>query len=203
MERSTFMVDRFHFTKQRLLRPHGSNPIARNRASMNRILWITAAYLAAAALAACTQEARPPACCAAPGYSREQVESVLGKPAPPQSSKWHPFPSPPPNAPIYTTEHGYLTVIYSGSKGPAKRFSLDLYEGKAPDDAFHIAAAYLPHDAVDTHAQVVGKKSAIRVYTSVQLAREIPSSRGMLYLECTGANPALLCEEVDVSLGSP
>jgi hypothetical protein len=160
-------------------------------------------FLTAAALAACAQQAREPACCAAPGYSREQVESVLGKPAPPQSSKWHPFPSPPPNAPIYTTEHGYLTVTYGGPKGPAKRFSLALYEGKAPDDAFKIVGAYLPNDAVDTHAQVVGKKSAIRVFASAQLAREIPSTRGVLYLECTGANPSLLCEEIDVSMGTP
>lgn len=128
---------------------------------------------------------------------------MLGKPAPPQSSKWHPLPSPPPNAPIYTTEHGYLTVTYGGAKGPAKRFSLDLYEGKAPDDAFRIAGAFLPPDAVDTHAQVVGKKSAIRVFQSAQLAREIPATRGLLYLECTGANPSRTCEEVDVAMGSP
>jgi len=177
--------------------------LKRSTFTVDRLFFCTVAAAIACATAACGVQNRPPACCAAPGYSREQVESVLGKPAPPQSSKWHPFPSPPPNAPIYTTEHGYLTVTYAGSKGPAKRFSLDLYEGKAPDDAFRIAGAYLPHDAIDTHAQVVGSKSNIRVYSSRELETSIPGSRGLLYIECTGANPARLCEEVDVSPGSP
>jgi len=170
---------------------------------MNRISLVTATSLAAAVLAACVQQQRAPACCAAPGYSRQQVELVLGKPAPPQSSKWHPFPSPPPDAPIYTTEHGYLTVNYNGPSGSAKRFSLDFYEGKAPVDAFRIAGTFLPPDAVDTHAHVVGAKSNIEVFTSAQLATEVPATKGLLYVECTGANPSLLCEEIDISPGSP
>ena len=145
----------------------------------------------------------PPACCAAPGYSRAQVESVLGKPAPPASSKWHPFPSPPPNAPIYTTEHGYLTVTYAGPTGLATRFSLDFYEGKAPDDAFRIAGAYAPPDAADTGSRAVGARASIRVYKSARLAKALPASHGMLYLECTGPQPAMLCEKLDVALGSP
>ncbi|HLW37278.1 MAG TPA: hypothetical protein VKR99_02495, partial [Candidatus Eremiobacteraceae bacterium] len=136
-------------------------------------------------------------------YSRPQVEAVLGRPVPPQSSRWHPFPSPPPDQPIYTTEHGYLTVTYAGRGGLATRFSLDFYEGKAPDDAFHFAASYLPPDAVDTGTRASGARAAIRVYKSERLARQLPASRGLLYLECTGPHPVLLCDKIDVALGSP
>ena len=166
--------------------------------------WCAVTVLAVAA-AACTSQPRnaPPPCCAAPGYSRAQVESVLGKPAPPQSSRWHPFPSPPPNAPIYTTEHGYLNVRYSSADGLATSFSLDFYEGKAPNDAFQIAATYLPADAVDSGSRVSGRRSSIRLYKSARLARTLPASGGLLYLECTGPQPALMCEKLDVVLGSP
>jgi len=155
-------------------------------------------------LTACVrQPARPPACCAAPGFSRSQVESVLGRPAPPQSSRWHPYPSPPPNAPVYTTEHGYLTVTYAGSAGLATRISMDFYEGKAPADAFRIVSAYLPGDAIDTGSDVVGSTANIRVYRTPLLARELPASHGMLYLECKGPQPALLCNTMDIVLGAP
>ena len=160
--------------------------------------------IAAAIFCACSvRPAKPPACCAAPGYGRAQVEAVLGQPAPPQSSRWHPFPSPPPNAPIYTTEHGYLTVTYAGEHGLATRFSLDFYEGKAPDVAFDIADQYLPPDAVDTGSRAVGVRKSIRVFESKQLAGALPASRGALYLECSGPNPAVMCEKIDVVLGSP
>jgi hypothetical protein len=156
------------------------------------------------ALAACaSRPSTPPPCCAAPGFSRSQVETVLGAPAPPQSSRWHPFPSPPPNAPIYTTEHGYLTVQYAGTRGLATRFSLDLYEGKGQDDGFRIASAFLPPDAVDTGTRAVGGRKAIRVYTSRSLAARLPASHGLLYVECEGAHPNVACEQVEVVLGSP
>lgn len=129
---------------------------------------------------------------------------MLGKPAPPASSKWHPFPSPPPNAPIYTTEHGYLTVTYSGAKSLATRFSLDFYEGKAPAEALRIIGAFLPSDAVDTKASVVGSKAAIHVFTSKRLTAALPQSRGTLYVECSGPQPALLCDRMDVvATGAP
>ena len=122
---------------------------------------------------------------------------MLGKPSPPQSSKYHPLPSPPPNAPVYTTEHGYLTVTYAKAGAVAERFSLDFFEGKAPDDAFRIVSAYLPSDAVDKRS-VVGPKANVRAYSSAWLARALPASHGMLYVECTGAHPASLCEKADV-----
>ena len=129
---------------------------------------------------------------------------MLGKPSPPEpSSKFHPYPSPPPDAPIYTTEHGYLTVHYAGVKGLATRFSLDFYEGKAPDDAFSIASAFLPTDAVDLHADVVGKNANIRAYRSARLAKTLPVTRGMLYVECKGPNPAMLCYTADIVMGTP
>ena len=155
---------------------------------------------------ACTKlvPQRPAACCAAPGYSRAQVEAVLGPPSPPEpSSKVHPFPSPPPDAPIYTTEHGYLTVHYTGVKGLATRLSMDFYEGKAPDDAFSIMSGFMPDDTVDLKADVVGKTANIRAYRSAKLAKALPASRGMLYVECKGPNPATLCDTTDVVLGAP
>jgi len=163
------------------------------------------AACAIALAASCAhQSGPPPTCCAAPGYTRTQVESVLGKPAPPQTSRWHPFPSPPPDAPIYTTEHGYLTVSYAGSAGLATHLSLDFYEGKAPDDAFNIVAAYLPRDAIDSKGRVVGPKAVIRVYTSALLEKALPVSRGVIYVECTGAQPSMLCERADiVTVGKP
>src|SRR5215472_9835044 len=134
--------------------------------------------------AACTKlvPQRPAACCAAPGYSRAQVEAVLGPPSP--SSKFHPFPSPPPDAPIYTTEHGYLTVHYAGVKGLATRLSMDFYEGKAPSDAFSIMLVFLPDDAVDMKTDVIGKAANIHAYRSAKLAKGLPASHGMLYVEC-------------------
>ena len=146
---------------------------------------------------------RPPACCAAPGYSRTQVEAVLGEPSPPEpSSKFHPYPSPPPDAPIYTTEHGYLTVHYAGVKGLATRFSMDFYEGKAPDDAFSIVSAYLPDDAV-LRWTGAGRVMNIRAYRSERLAKALPASHGMLFIECKGPQPATLCYTTDVVLGAP
>jgi hypothetical protein len=128
---------------------------------------------------------------------------VVGAPNPPQSSRWHPFPSPPPDAPIYTTEHGYLTVHYAGAHGLATRLSLDLYEGEAQDTGFEIAASMLPPDAVDTGARATGPRKSIRVYTSRSLASRLPASQGLLYAECEGANPAVACEQIEVVLGSP
>jgi len=167
-------------------------------------------YLAIAAIVAistaCTKlvPSKPIACCAAPGYSRAQVEAVLGKPSPPEpSSKFHPYASPPPDAPIYTTEHGYLTVHYAGVKGLATRFSMDFFEGKAPDVAFSITSAYLPDDAEDLKADVVGRAANIRAYRSAKLAKALPASHGMLYVECKGPDPASLCYTTDVVLGAP
>ena len=162
--------------------------------------------IAVALIAACSKlvPSRPPACCAAPGYSRAQVESVLGPPSPPEpSSKFKPYPPPPPDAPIYTTEHGYVTVHYAGVKGLATKFSMDFYEGKAPSDAFSIVHALLPPDAIDTKADVVGRTANIRVYRSPRLAKALPASRGMLYVECVGPQPAMLCYTVDIVLGAP
>jgi hypothetical protein len=172
---------------------------------VRRVLLACVPIVVAGCISACSSErpVPPPNCCAAPGYSRSQVESVLGKPAPPQSSKWHPFPSPPPNAPVYTTEHGYVTVTYADKRGLATRVSIDFYEGKAPATAFQLAAAYLPPDAADTGARVSGARSSIRVYKSAQLGRNLPASNGLLYLECAGPNPAIMCQKLDVALGSP
>jgi len=156
--------------------------------------------------ASCTKlvPSKPAACCAAPGYSRAQIEAVLGKPSPPEpSSKFHPYPSPPPDAPIYTTEHGYVTVHYAGVNGLATRFSMDYYEGKPPGYAFSIISAFLPDDAVDLKTDVVGKTANIRAYRSAKLAKALPASHGMLYLECKGPQPATSCYTTDVVLGAP
>ena len=105
--------------------------------------------------------------------------------------------------PIDTTEHGYLTVHYAGVKGLATRLSMDFYEGKAPDDAFSIMSSFLPDDALDLKAAVVGKTANIRAYRSPKLARALPASRGMLYVECKGPQPSTLCDTNDVVLGAP
>ena len=160
--------------------------------------------LCAAATTACAREpAGPRGCCAVLGYSRASVESVLGKPAPPASSKWHPFPSPPPNSPIYTTEHGYLTVTYAAPSGLATRFSMDFYEGKSPNDALRIISAYLPTDAADTRGLVSGPRASVRIYRSAWVAKTLPQSQGLLFVECSGAQPARLCEKADIAVGSP
>ena len=145
----------------------------------------------------------PPPCCAAPGYSRAQVESVVGRPAPPETTKFNPYPSPPPNGQIYPTQHGYLTVTYSAAQGQATHLTLDFYEGKAPDDAFAMASAFLPPDAKDTGARVMGRRGSIRVFTSASLGQRWPASHGLLYLECSGGQPQSMCLTVDVALGSP
>ncbi len=154
----------------------------------------------AAALAGCVRPVaqRPPACCAAIGYTRAQVESVLGRPSPPQGSRWHPFPSPPPDSPIYTTEHGYVTVTYARATHLATRFSTDFYEGKAPSEAFRIASAFLPSDAVDTKGSASGPHAAIRVFKSDTVAKRWPAGAGIIYVECLGPQPALLCYKEDV-----
>jgi hypothetical protein len=169
---------------------------------MRRVVFSLLAVCCTLLPVACARQTgvAPPACCATIGYPRASVESVLGKPAPPQSSKWHPFPSPPPNAPIYTTEHGYLTVTYSGPAHLAARFSMDFYEGKAPADGYRIIGAYLPSDAIDTKSEVLGSKSAVRVFTSTRIARAFPGSRGYLYVECKGPQPALLCDTADIAI---
>jgi hypothetical protein len=145
----------------------------------------------------------PPTCCAAPGYSRALVESVVGRPAPPESSKFNPYPSPPKNGQIYPTEHGFLTVTYSAPQGVADHLTLDFYEGKAPDDAFSFASAFVPPDARDTGTRVSGKRESIRVYQSATLSKRLPASRGMIYLECSGADPTRLCMTVDIAVGAP
>jgi hypothetical protein len=84
-----------------------------------------------AALVACAPKVQAPPCCATLGYNRIQVESVLGSPTPPQPSKYHALPSPPPGASIYTTEHGYLTVTYFDmTTADEQHFSKKFYEGK-------------------------------------------------------------------------
>jgi len=134
---------------------------------------------------------------------RRQVESVVGRPAPPESTKFNPYPSPPPNGQIYPTEHGYLTVTYSSPQGTATHMTLDFYEGKAPDDAFTEALAFAPGDSSDTGARVAGKRSSIRVFKSAMLAARLPATRGLIYLECSGPDPASLCLTVDIAIGSP
>ena len=147
--------------------------------------------------------AQPPACCAAPGYSRAQVESVVGRPAPPEASKFNPYPSPPPDGQIYPTEHGYLTVTYASAEGLATHLTLDYYEGKPPDEAFKDAATFLPPDARDTGTRVTGKRESIRVFQSAGLERQLPASRGLIYLECVGTDPSVMCLTVEFALGSP
>jgi hypothetical protein len=170
--------------------------------------WATACAAAgtivlAPACAAHAPAPSPAPCCAAPGYSRAQVEAVLGPPGAPESTKFNPYPSPPPNGQIYTTEHGYLTVTYSSAHGLATRMELDFLEGKAPADAFAIGTSFLPPDTTDTGIRVQGKRESIRLYRSATIARRLPSTHGDVYAECGGVNPAVMCEELVFSLGSP
>jgi hypothetical protein len=156
------------------------------------------------ALVACAPKAQaPPPCCATLGYNRIQVESVLGSPTPPQPSKYHALPSPPPGASIYTTEHGYLTVTYFGmTPAVAQHFSMDFYEGKDPATGFSIASAYLPDDAKDV-AHAVGAKYQIRLFTSAQLARTLPASEGKIFVECGGPHPIHECDTMEIGAGNP
>jgi hypothetical protein len=131
------------------------------------------------------------------------VEAVVGPPAPPESTRFNPYPSPPPDAQIYDTQHGYLTVTYSSPRGLAIHLELDLLEGKSPDDAFAIGSSFLPADAVDTGARVAGKRETIRVFKSASIARRLPPSHGMLFVECSGVDPARMCETLQIALGSP
>lgn len=96
-----------------------------------------------------------------------------------------------------------MTVTYAGARGLATRFSIDFYEGKATDAAFQLAGAYLPPDAADTGTRASGARSSIRLYKSKLLERKLPASGGLLYLECAGPNPAIMCQKLDVALGSP
>jgi hypothetical protein len=155
-----------------------------------------------AALASCAQKS-PPACCATLGYNRLQVESVLGKPSPPQTSSYHPLPSPPPGASIYTTEHGYLTVTYFGmTPAVAQHISFDFFEGKDPVTGFALAAPYLPSDARDV-AHATGARYQIRLFTSAELARTVPTSGGKIYVECAGPNPSRECDSMEIGAGNP
>ena len=147
--------------------------------------------------------ASEPPCCATLGYNRTEVESVLGKPSPPQPSKYHALASPPPGASIYTTEHGYLTVTYFGmTPAVAQHMSLDFYEGKDPKSGFAIAAPYLPSDATDV-AHAVGAKYQIRLFVSDQLARTLPASGGKIFVECAGPNPNRECDRMEIGAGNP
>jgi hypothetical protein len=155
------------------------------------------------AIVACTPKTQAPPCCATLGFNRTQVESVLGSPSPPQPSKYHALPSPPPGAFIYTTEHGYLTVTYFGmTPAVAQHLSMDFYEGKDPATGFSIAAAYLPADAKDI-AHAVGAKYQIRLFTSAQLARTLPTSGGKIFVECAGPNPSRECDTMEIGAGNP
>ena len=133
----------------------------------------------------------PAACCATLGYTRTQVESVLGAPSPPQGSKYHPLPSPPPGTAIYTTEHGYLSVTYD-RKPPAfaRSLSLDFYEGKDPSAAYALIAPYLPPDAKDSGMQVLGSKSQDRIYKG---------SHGFVFVNCYSPNPARECDRMEIA----
>jgi hypothetical protein len=155
------------------------------------------------ALVSCAAKTEAP-CCATLGYNRTEVESVLGKPSPPQpSSKYHALPSPPPGAAIYTTEHGYLTVTYFGmTPAVAQHLSMDFYEGKDPASGFAFAAAYLPSDAKDI-AHAVGAKYQIRLFKSDELARTLPASRGNIFVECAGPNPSRECDTMEIGAGNP
>jgi hypothetical protein len=156
-----------------------------------------------AALASCAQKKAQPSCCATLGYNRIQVESVLGKPSPPQTSKYHPLPSPPPGASIYTTEHGYLTVTYFGmTPAVAQHISLDFFEGKDPAAGFALAATYLPTDAHDV-AHAIGAKYQIRLFTSEELSRTVPTSGGKIYVECAGPHPGRECDAMEIGAGNP
>ena len=161
------------------------------------------AAVAVALISCAPKAAAPPPCCATLGYNRTEVESVLGKPSPPQSSKYHALPSPPPGASIYTTEHAYLTVTYFGmTPAVAQHFSLDFFEGKDPASGFKFAAAYLPFDAKDI-ANAVGEKYQIRLYKSDQLERTLPSSGGKIFVECAGPNPSRECDAMEIGAGNP
>ncbi len=154
---------------------------------------VTAAVIASSTvlgLAACASKA-PPACCATLGYTRTQVEMVLGSPSPPQSSKYHPLPSPPPGAAIYTTEHGYLTVTYD-RKAPAiaRSLSLDFYEGKDPATAYALITPYLPPDAKDSGMKVIGSKYQDRIYKG---------SHGLVLVDCYSPNPARECDRMEIA----
>ncbi|HEY7981424.1 MAG TPA: hypothetical protein VID19_08045 [Candidatus Eremiobacteraceae bacterium] len=156
-----------------------------------------------AAVASCVPKTQPPPCCATLGYNRIQVESVLGKPSPPQTSRYHPLPSPPPGAAIYTTEHGYLTVTYFGmTPAVAQHISLDFFEGKDPTSGFALAAIYLPSDAHDV-AHATGAKYQIRLFTSTELSRTVPASGGKIYVECAGPNPSRECDTMEIGAGNP
>jgi hypothetical protein len=142
------------------------------------------------ALGACASKA-PPACCATVGYTRTQVESVLGAPSPPQGSKYHPLPSPPPGTAIYTTEHGYLTVTYDRKPSAiARSLSLDFYEGKDPATAYALITPYLPPDAKDSGMQVVGSKYQDRIYKA---------SSGFVFVDCYSPNPGRECDWMKIS----
>lgn len=164
---------------------------------------IVAAGVLTLAAACAAHPTAPAPCCAAPGYSRAQVESVVGPPGAPETTKFNPYPSPPPNGQIYPTQHGYLTVTYSSAHGLATHMELDFLEGKAPADAFAIGMTFLPSDTTDTGVRVQGKRESIRLYRSATIARRLPSTRGDVYAECGGVNPAVMCEELVFSLGSP
>jgi hypothetical protein len=154
------------------------------------------------ALESCAQKAPPP-CCATLGYNRIQVESVLGKPSPPQTSKYHPLPSLPPGASMYTTEHGYLTVTYFGmTPAVAQHISVDFFEGKDPTSGFALASIYLPSDAHDV-AHATGAKYQIRLFTSGELARTVPTSGGKIYVECAGPHPSRECDRMEIGAGNP
>lgn len=156
-----------------------------------RVRRITAmfAMCAAACVAACSAKA-PPSCCATIGYSRAQVEAVIGAPSPPQGSKYHPMPSPPPGSAVYTTEHGYLTVTYAKPAPHAARsISLDFYEGKDPATAYALIAAYLPSDAKDTGMRVIGSRSQDRVFKG---------ARGYVFVQCFSSHPERECDRMEI-----
>ena len=172
---------------------------------MSRLAVAASAIVSAILLESCASHGAAPAapCCAAPGFSRVQIEAVLGAPGVADTAQWKKPPSPPPDAPIYTTEDGWLTVHYAGRNGLAMRLSLELFEPKTPDETFEIASRYLPRDADDTGSRVTGPTRSIRVYRSASLAAKLAASHGLLYVECSGPQPARYCSTVDVALGSP
>ena len=95
-------------------------------------------------------------------------------------------------------------MTYAHDTQVATRFSTDFYEGKAPADAFVIAAGYLPKDAVDTKSSASGQKVAIRVFKSASIAKRWPKGDGLIYVECQGPQPSMLCYKEDiVAVGVP
>ena len=75
-------------------------------------------------------------------------------------------------------------------------------EGKDPASGFALAAIYLPSDAHDV-AHATGAKYQIRLFTSDELSRTVPTSGGKIYVECAGPHPSRECDTMEIGAGNP